>query len=130
MRNIFWPVGSIAAEAARMVLQDRASITSTRETNVRERTWLADQLRRLGLRVFPSAANYLLVKIDEAWNGLDFWRRLIVEHRVVIRSCANFEGLDEHYFRLGVRTRIDNQKLVEAFSAVLRFASHADLQKA
>jgi threonine-phosphate decarboxylase len=113
-----------------MVLQDRASITSTRETNVRERTWLADQLRRLGLRVFPSAANYLLVKIDEAWNGLDFWRRLIVEHRVVIRSCANFEGLDEHYFRLGVRTRIDNQKLVEAFSAVLRFASHADLQKA
>lgn len=125
-----WPVGSIAAEAARMVLQDHASITSTRETNAQERTWLADRLQQLGLRVFSSAANYLLVKIDEAWNGLEFWRRLIVEHRVVIRPCANFEGLDEHYFRLGVRTRVENEQLVEAFTAVLRSASHACLQKA
>jgi threonine-phosphate decarboxylase len=125
-----WPVSSIAAEAARMVLQDHASIASTRGTNARERTWLADQLQRLGLRVFPSAASYLLVKIDESWNGLEFWRRLIVEHRVVVRSCANFEGLNETFFRIGVRTRADNQQLVGAFTAVLRSASNAYLQKA
>jgi len=118
-----WSAGSIAAEAARLALQDRASIAATREMNARERRWLADQLHSLGLRVFPSAANYLLVKIDENRNGPEFWKQLIVEHRVVLRSCANFEGLDEHYFRIGVRTRIDNQLLVEAFAAVLRSSS-------
>jgi threonine-phosphate decarboxylase len=118
-----WSAGSIAAEAARLALQDRASIAATREMNARERRWLADQLQSLGLRVFPSEANYLLVKIDENRNGPEFWQQLIVEHRVVIRSCANFEGLDEHYFRIGVRTRIDNQLLVEAFAAVLRSTS-------
>jgi threonine-phosphate decarboxylase len=115
-----WPVGSIAAKAACMVLRDHASITATRETNARERCWLREQLQSLGLRVFAGAANYLLVKIDEDRNGPELWQRLIFEHRVVIRSCANFEGLDEHYFRVAVRTRIDNLHLLGAFTAVLR----------
>jgi len=115
-----WPVGSIAADAARIVLHDHASMDATRETNARERDWLAGELQSLGLRVFPSAANYLLVKINQAWNGFEFWRRLIIEHRVVIRSCANFEGLDEHYFRIGVRTRSENQRLVHALTESLR----------
>jgi threonine-phosphate decarboxylase len=117
-----WPAGSIAAEAARMVLQNQASITATRETNAIERSWLESQLQLLGLRVFPSAANYLLVKIDQGRSCLEFWRRLIVEHGVVVRSCANFEGLDEHYFRIGVRTRSQNQVLVRAFEEVLQFS--------
>ena len=114
-----WPVGSIAAEAARMVLRDHASITTTREANALERCWLTKQLQSLGLRVFPGAANYLLVEIDEGRSGPELWRRLILEHRVVIRSCANFEGLDEHYFRVAVRTRVDNQRLLDGFAAVL-----------
>jgi threonine-phosphate decarboxylase len=64
-----WPVGSIAAKAACMVLRDHASITATRETNARERCWLREQLQSLGLRVFAGAANYLLVNIDEGRNG-------------------------------------------------------------
>ncbi len=114
-----WPVGSLAAEAARMVLQDRPSIVRTRVTNTTERSWLAEQLQALGLCVFPGAANYLLMKIDETRNGPEFWRRLIVEHRVVLRSCANFEGLNEHYFRIGVRTRLQNQLLVRALKEVM-----------
>jgi threonine-phosphate decarboxylase len=119
-----WPAGSIAAEAARMVLLDQTSIAATREANAIERSWLESQLQSLGLRVFPSTANYLLVKIDQGRSGLEFWRRLIVEHRVVVRSCANFEGLDEYYFRIGVRTRSQNQVLVRAFKEVLQFTSH------
>jgi len=115
-----WPVDSIAAEAARLALEDRASIAAARATNAREREWLADRLRSLGLKVFPSEANYLLLRIDEGRNGLELWRRLVVEHQVVIRNCANFEGLDEHYFRIGVCTRFENQILVDALTKVLR----------
>jgi threonine-phosphate decarboxylase len=120
-----WPVGSIAAETARMVLQDLPSIAYTRETNATERAWLAEQLRALGLCVYPGAANYLLIKIDDDRDGLQFWRQLIVEHRVVLRSCANFEGLDEHYFRIGVRTRLQNELLVRAVEEVLSITSRS-----
>ncbi len=117
-----WPVGSIAAEAARRVLQDLPSIVLTRATNARERSWVTEQLQALGLSVLPGAANYLLITIDESHNGPEFWRRLITEHRVVLRSCANFEGLDEHYFRIGVRTRSQNELLVQALKEVLHRA--------
>jgi hypothetical protein len=57
-----WPVESIAAEAARLALQGQDSIAATRGINARERRWLADRLHSLGLKVFPSAANYLWLK--------------------------------------------------------------------
>ncbi|MGA2889936.1 MAG: aminotransferase class I/II-fold pyridoxal phosphate-dependent enzyme [Terracidiphilus sp.] len=115
-----WPVSSIAAEAARIVLHDRPSIANTRATNAAERSWLTEQLQARGLCVFPGAANYLLMKIDENRNGAEFWQRLIIEHRVVLRSCANFECLDEHYFRIGVRTRSQNELLVRALKEALQ----------
>jgi len=114
-----WPVGSIAAEAARMALQDQRSIARTLANNATERSWLAEQLHALGLRVFPGAANYLLIRVNESRKGLEFWRRLIVEHGIVLRSCANFEGLDQQYLRIGVRTRSQNELLVRALSEVL-----------
>lgn len=117
-----WPVGSIAAGAARIVLQDQPAILQTRAANATERSWLAERLRELGLCVFPAAANYLLIKIDADRNGQEFWQRLIVEHRIVLRSCANFEGLDEHYFRIGVRTRPQNELLVSALNQALHLA--------
>jgi threonine-phosphate decarboxylase len=95
-------------------------ITTARVTNVVERRWLTSQLQEHGLRVFPGEANYLLLKIDEGSNGYELWRRLIVEQRVVVRSCANFEGLDEHYFRVGVRTRAENQFMLAALAQLLK----------
>ncbi len=120
-----WPAGSVAAEAARMAIEDSASIDAMRAANIRERNWLAKQLVSLGLRVFPSAANYLLLKIDDGLDGLEFWRQMIVDYRVVLRCCANFEGLNERYFRIGVRARHDNRILIEAFKAALRRCSRA-----
>lgn len=111
-----WPVDSIAAEAARLALRDIAAIEATIENNKKEKTWLSDRLRSMGVKVFPAAANYLLFKIGDAADGLELWRRLIVKHGIVIRSCANFEGLDSHYFRVAVRTRAENQRLVVALS--------------
>ncbi|MGC9159072.1 MAG: pyridoxal phosphate-dependent aminotransferase [Terracidiphilus sp.] len=120
-----WPVGSLAAEAARMALCEDGEMAAARATNAQQRNWLAERLRSLGLRVFPGEANYLLVKIADRSNGLEFWRKMIAEHRIVLRCCANFEGLDEHYFRIGVRTRAENRRLVEAFAALLQTLSPA-----
>jgi threonine-phosphate decarboxylase len=114
-----WPVSSVAAEAARLALQDASAMASARAVNARERDWLAHQLSGLGLTVFPSSANYLLVKVADNWNGYALWQKLIVSHGIVVRSCANFEGLNEQYFRVGVRTRRDNQRLAAALASLL-----------
>ena len=37
---------------------------------------------------------------------------------ILIRSCANYRGLDGRYFRIAVRTRRENRRLVRALRAV------------
>jgi threonine-phosphate decarboxylase len=115
-----WLIDSIAAEAARMVLRDTDSIKMTRTINAGERAWLVDQFRELGITVFPAAANYLLIKVDESRDGLELWRRLILDYCIVVRSCARFEGLNQQYFRVGVRTHSENQRLIAALGKLMR----------
>lgn len=115
-----WAIDSIAAEAARLGLLDVDSAQLARSTNITERAWLSHQLQEIGLIVFPGNANYLLMKVRETRNGLELWRRLILEYGIVLRSCANFEGLNQQFLRVGIRTRSDNQRLITALEREFR----------
>jgi threonine-phosphate decarboxylase len=114
-----WPVDSIAAEAACLALYNADSISATRTMNAVERAWLTHQLREIGMTVFPAAANYLLFNVDDTLDGLELWRRLLLDYGIVIRSCANFEGLDRQYFRVAVRSRSENRQLVAALADLM-----------
>jgi threonine-phosphate decarboxylase len=114
-----WPVDSIASLAARIALLDTALVSKTREANARERRWLSEQLNALGLTAFPSTANHLLVRLPDEVDGFDTWRRLIIEHLIVVRNCATFEGLSAQYLRIAIRDHAANQTLISAFACVL-----------
>jgi len=43
----------------------------------------------------------------------------LLEWHVLIRSCANYPGLDERYYRVAVRSAAENDRLVMAFAQVL-----------
>ena len=36
------------------------------------------------------------------------------EHGILIRDASNFEGLDEHFFRIATQTPEENDQLVKA----------------
>ncbi|HEY4354652.1 MAG TPA: aminotransferase class I/II-fold pyridoxal phosphate-dependent enzyme [Acidobacteriaceae bacterium] len=107
-----WPVDALAAKLAELLLADDPE--PRRVANEQERDWLAEQLRELGLLVFPSAANFLLFRTAAE---MDLWSRMILEHSIVIRACGNFRGLDDHCFRVGVRGREDNLRLLAALGS-------------
>jgi threonine-phosphate decarboxylase len=85
-----------------------------------ERDYLLAGLTALpGLQPFPSAVNYLLVKITRPdWTAAGLQRALLA-HKVVIRDASNFRGLDQRFFRLAVRRREENERLLIALSQVL-----------
>jgi threonine-phosphate decarboxylase len=72
-----------------------------------------------GLTPWPSAANYILVGIE---NGLtaSALRARLLSSRILIRDCSNFLGLDERFFRVAVRTGGENRGLLAALEEVLR----------
>ena len=115
-----WPITNLASRAAVAALEDYEYAARTRELNRRRRIELELQLRTLGMHVYPSAANFLLFRLPSSVDPLDFWQRLIREHRVVLRPCTNYEGLSPDHFRVAVKTDQENTYLIQnAFRAVL-----------
>jgi len=89
----------------------------------RERDALAQGLADMpGLATFPSAANYLLVEMRNGVTAGELRSRLL-EKRMLIRDCSNFQGLDGHYFRVAVRTGEENRRLLDALGEVLQESS-------
>ena len=39
---------------------------------------------------------------------------LAERHGILIRDASNFEGLDEHFFRIATQTPAENDRLVDA----------------
>lgn len=113
-----WPVTSLAADAARAALGDQAYARTTRLVNATERAALATALRDTGVHVYESAANFVLFATPAPAPWLA--ERLAAEHRIVVRDCRSFAGLEDgRYVRVAVRTRDENERLVAALRCVL-----------
>ena len=76
------------------------------KTVKKERDYLKSGLRALGFRVWDSKANYIF------FQGPEGLKEKLLERRVLIRSCGNYHGLDGTYYRICVKTREDNEKLL------------------
>jgi threonine-phosphate decarboxylase len=117
-----WPVTQLATDALAEAIADRQYGEVSLRENIVEREWLADALGRLGLFVFPSAANYLLVELRADMPAASKLREsMIANHRILIRNCDSYEGLTEgFYVRVAVRSRPANCRLIQALTEELR----------
>jgi threonine-phosphate decarboxylase len=116
-----WPVSSLASIAAIEALSDVEYAERTRVSCETERKWLFEMLVQLGFRVFPSAANFLLMKLPVEAPSVSFLNeRLIIEHHILIRDCDSYEGLERGmYMRVAVKDDTANRKLIHALKEVL-----------
>jgi cobyric acid synthase CobQ len=65
-----------------------------------------------GIAVYPGRANYLLCRLD--FPRVPALRAALLEKRLAIRDCSNFDGLDGRFFRVAVRAQEDNARLLQA----------------
>lgn len=114
-----WSVGTLAQEAGLAALADAGYAARTLSYVAKERAFLAAELAALqGMRVFPGAANYLLVELPEGNTAAAVQERLLPEG-ILIRECGGFTGLGERFSRVAVRKRQENRHLVAALRRVL-----------
>ncbi len=79
------------------------------------REQLASGLTALGLWVCPGDGNFLLFQGPE-----DLGRRLLEGEHILVRDCSNYSGLGPGWFRIGVRTEKENERLLAAAARQLR----------
>ncbi|MBI4296580.1 MAG: histidinol-phosphate aminotransferase family protein [Chloroflexi bacterium] len=112
-----WSVSAAAQVAGLAALSDPAHLEKARGCVREARGYLERALDRLGFKVFPSEANFLLVKVG---NGAEFQAKLL-SRLIYVRDCTSF-GLPE-FVRIGVRTLPECQRLVSAVDEVLGTSS-------
>lgn len=107
-----WGVSVPAQLAGVAALRDAEKwLSDTRQFVKNGREVLAEGLGRLGLRVYPGEANFLLVKGD---SGL--FDRLLGQG-ILLRSCENFKGLGKEFVRIAVKAPSQSEIL---FNTILQ----------
>jgi threonine-phosphate decarboxylase len=109
-----WALSTVAIAAAKAALTATAYNEESLRLIPQLREQLAASLRHLGLHVYPSAANYLLVRLEDACA--DELVTALRQEGILVRSCGNFPPLDAHYLRLAIRSAADNQRLIAALA--------------
>lgn len=113
-----WPVNTFAAAAAIAAIEDREFQQQTWLWLPPARNHLFQGLATIkGLQPETSAANFLLVKSQHSISQLQ--EQLLKQHQILIRDCLSFKELGDRFFRIAVKSELDNQRLLTALNSVL-----------
>jgi threonine-phosphate decarboxylase len=110
-----WGVSSIAQAAGIAALTQTAYIADTRAVIKEERRYLLASIKRLGLQAYGSHANYIFFKAD----ACVCLQSEMEKRGFLIRSCANYHGLSNDYFRIAVKSHANNEALIGALESIL-----------
>jgi histidinol-phosphate aminotransferase len=102
-----YPVNIAAMAAAVAATRERKTIARYVSETVRRREWFARELEACGVRVFPSAANFLLA--DFGGKGPAFFRNL-ARHNILIRERS--EDLGPGFARITIGSEAEMRKVL------------------
>ncbi len=121
-----WSVNTLALNVGERALQDERYHTETVTMTGKLRTALIGGLMRFPwLKVFPSRANFLLIKTLNDTPALKELLSFLLKKRIAVRDCSSFKGLDSSFFRIAVRKGKENLVLLETLEAFARNAGLA-----
>ena len=80
-----------AQAAGVAALKDVAFFDQAKAHNVQWRTWLAEELKKIGLQVYPSVTNFLLVRFpDDPSRNADAANQFLNEKGIIPRKVENY----------------------------------------
>lgn len=119
-KQVTWSVNQLALVAGEVCLTETNYEEQTIALIEEQRKYLKRSIEEeLGWFVFPGQANFLLVRLPDELTSADLqWR---MGHKgVVIRSCSMYPGLTDHDFRIAIRSKLENELLIQAFKEVVK----------
>ncbi len=108
-----WSISSIAQEAGVLCLKEEAYAKESISKLNEERKFLEQELERMGIVYIPSEVNFIL------FEGPEDLKERLLEQGILIRDCSNYWNLTKGYFRIAVRTRKENEKLIYCLEKIV-----------
>lgn len=115
-----WSVNHIAQIYSEEALQDVDYIKRTRKVLNEENEWLYNELTKIEpLQCIGPSVNYILCHLHEQYSLEDMIQNLY-HQSILLRDCSQYTGLGPNWFRVAVKTREQNQQLIQALQAYFR----------
>lgn len=109
-----WNISIPAQAAGEAALGQTLYLERSRALVNEQRKFLKEEMKKNGLEVYDSKSNYIFFKGPE-----DLYDRFL-EKGILIRDCSNYEGLSGGYFRIAVRCKEENIRLIDALGAIMQ----------
>lgn len=105
-----WNMSSIAENAGIICceyLEEPGFEANMLEVIEKERDYLTKGLKELGFKVYDSNTVFILLYSEE--NLYEY----LLSKKILIRDCADFEGLRKGFYRIAVKNHQDNEILIK-----------------
>lgn len=115
-----WALNYPAQLAGAYAVSRKAYIKASRCFISKEKDYLFNELSKINeLAVYYPAVNFILCRLNSGrLNAAALFRKL-AQKGIFIRDCSNFRGLNDKYFRVAVKLRKDNIRLIKELRRVL-----------
>ena len=112
-----WAINGIADRVASLLSECTDYAEKSRRAITAEKERVFHALKDMdGIRPFWPSANYILCQWRKTDN-LDHLLTHLLEEGLYLRDCRNFPGLEENYFRLGLRIPEENNRVLSLISS-------------
>jgi len=112
-----WTINGIADRVAPLLIQCADYDDETRLVVREERRRVFTGLKNLdGVIPFSTSANYILCQWVKT-GDLDDLLGYLLSNGAYVRDCRNFPGLEENFFRMGLKTADDNDRFLSLISS-------------
>ena len=109
-----WTVNGLAQRAAMAALKDEAYRRETFRAIQDEKKYLEKNFRKMGIEFLTSAANFYLVKTDNAGEIC----RQLQKKGILLSGGAHFSGLDSAHIRIAVKSHRENSILIKELKKI------------
>lgn len=115
-----WSLNHVGAYLGELMLRDEKYIEETHRLILQERRHITTAL--LGhphLKLFPSYGNFFLLKLqNKGLSALDFFEKALKKN-LMIRNCADMDGLKGEFIRFGILLPKENQRLIDLLTSLV-----------
>ena len=115
-----WAINGIADRVASLLSECADYDEKSRIAHKEEKERVFHALKEMdGILPYPPSVNYILCQWRKTDN-LDHLMAHLLEEGLYVRDCRNFPGLEENFFRMGLRIPEENDLLLSAITSFER----------
>lgn len=121
-----WTLNTFSSLAGKVLLEDKEYIEKTIYWIKEEKLYMYEKLNEIyGIKAYSTNVNFILCKINEdLYNkGLNSkkLRDILIDRGILIRDASNFIFLDDHFFRLAIKDRHNNNKVLNELENIIKY---------